>query len=109
MLRVIVESPYAGDINRNIIYARMCVRDCLRRNEAPIASHLLYTQIGILNDNVPAERTLGIEAGLAWADLADKHVFYIDYGFSKGMLIALRRAEQKGTPIEQRKILWKKH
>ena len=56
MKRVILESPYSGDINRNIQYARMCVRDSLMRGEAPIASHLLYTQEEILNDNIPEER-----------------------------------------------------
>jgi hypothetical protein len=38
----------------------------LLRGESPIASHLLYTQPGILKDDVPEERPLGIEAGLAW-------------------------------------------
>jgi hypothetical protein len=64
--RVIVESPFAGDIEANVIYARAAVRDCVLRGEAPIASHLLFTQPGILDDNVPEERALGIEAGLAW-------------------------------------------
>ena len=39
--RVIVESPYAGDIETNVAYARAALRDCLSRGEAPIASHLL--------------------------------------------------------------------
>jgi len=33
--RVIVESPYAGDVARNVEYARACVRDSLQRGEAP--------------------------------------------------------------------------
>ena len=40
---VIVESPYAGDVAANVEYARAAVADCLRRGEAPFASHLLYT------------------------------------------------------------------
>ncbi|MEK7211264.1 MAG: hypothetical protein AAB731_01390 [Patescibacteria group bacterium] len=43
MQRVILESPFSGDVKRNIAYARACIRDCLRRGEAAIASHLLYT------------------------------------------------------------------
>lgn len=50
---VIVESPYAGDIEANVAYARRCLRDSLARGEAPIASHLLYTQEGVLRDDVP--------------------------------------------------------
>lgn len=56
MRLVIIESPFAGDVEKNTRYARACVRDSLLRGEAPIASHLLYTQGGILNDDVPAER-----------------------------------------------------
>lgn len=88
MRRVIVESPYAGDVGLNIAYARACLLDCLRRGEAPIASHLLYTQPGVLDDNIPAERALGIDAGLAWRAVADAAVFYIDLGWSRGMSAA---------------------
>jgi len=105
MIRVILESPYAGDIERNIIYARMCVRDSLMRGESPIASHLLYTQEGILKDEVPDERKLGIDAGLAWKEVAHKHVFYIDYGYSNGMNYAKQYATDNNIPIEERKIL----
>lgn len=52
MIKVILESPYAGEIDRNIRYARACVRDSLLRGESPIASHLLYTQSGILDDDI---------------------------------------------------------
>ena len=40
---VIIESPYAGNVEENEEYARKCLRDCLMRGEAPFASHLLYT------------------------------------------------------------------
>ncbi len=85
MKRVVLESPYAGDIDRNVAYARRCVRDCLKRGEAPIASHLLFTQPGILKDDAPDERALGIAAGLVWCEVADMSVFYTDYGWSNGM------------------------
>lgn len=66
MRLVILESPYAGDVEKHVAYARACVRDSLSRGEAPIASHLLYTQPGILRDEVSKERQWGIDAGLAW-------------------------------------------
>jgi len=92
MKRVILESPYAGDVERNIKYARECVKDSLRRGESPIASHLLYTQEGILNDSIKEERRLGIDAGLAWREVAEAHVFYIDLGLTPGMQTALKYA-----------------
>lgn len=105
MKRVILESPYAGDIERNVNYARACVRDSLSRGEAPIASHLLYTQEGVLNDEIPEERQLGIDAGLAWKNVADKHVFYIDYGYSRGMRYARQYATDNSIEVEERRIL----
>lgn len=67
---VILESPFAGDIEKNLKYARKCMRDCFMRGELPFASHLLYTQDGILNDDLPKERMLGIDAGLCWGKFA---------------------------------------
>ena len=104
MKRVILESPYAGDVERNIQYARECLKDSLKRGEAPIASHLLYTQKGVLDDNIPEERKLGIDAGLAWKEVADLHVFYIDFGMSKGMKYASKYAKEQKTNTEYRTI-----
>ncbi|MEM1046504.1 MAG: hypothetical protein AAGL24_10145 [Pseudomonadota bacterium] len=104
MRKVIVESPFAGDIDANVAYARRAVRDSVMRGEAPIASHLLFTQPGILDDDVPAERQLGIDAGLAWRAVADATVVYTDRGISKGMQFGIDAAMQAGVPIEYRSI-----
>lgn len=104
MRRVILESPFAGDVERNIRYARACVRDSLLRGEAPIASHLLYTQPGILNDDIPSERQRGIDAGLAWCEVADASVVYVDYGMSKGMEYGIKAAKEAGRPVEIRHL-----
>jgi hypothetical protein len=101
---VILESPYAGDIEANVRYARAALRDSLRRGEAPIASHLLYTQEGVLRDEVPGERALGIEAGLAWRDAAEAAVFYVDRGMSLGMREALRQYNEDGIPVFKRRL-----
>jgi hypothetical protein len=104
MRRVILESPYAGDVAANVEYARRCVRDCVLRGEAPIASHLLFTQPGILDDQVPRERAMGIDAGLAWLAVADVMVLYIDRGMSPGMQEAMRLAQRCGLATELRSI-----
>lgn len=104
MRRVIVESPYAGDVAANVDYARRAIRDCLRRGEAPIASHLLYTQPNVLDDARPAERALGIEAGLCWGTFAEATVVYADRGISSGMQLGIDRAAQEGRPVEFRLI-----
>lgn len=101
---VVIESPYAGDIKGNLAYARACVRDSVLRGEAPIASHLLLTQDGILRDDVPEERALGIGAGLAWLRVADASAVYIDRGISNGMRQGIAAAEAAGVPVEYRSI-----
>lgn len=104
MRLVIVESPYAGDIEHNVAYARAAIADCLRLGEAPIASHLLYTQPGVLDDSIPEERRLGILAGLAWGRVADAAVFYVDRGISLGMMEAEERHKLEGRTIERRTL-----
>lgn len=89
---VIIESPLAGDVEANVAYAKECMRDSLRRGEAPFASHLFYAQPGILDDLVPEERALGIEVGLAWGDAAELTAVYVDRGVSKGMRYGIERA-----------------
>ena len=102
--RVIVESPYAGDIATNLRYLRACLRDCLLRGEAPFASHGLYTQEGVLDDQVPEERVHGIEAGFAWRSAAEATVVYIDLGISNGMTYGISHANKNGQPVEYRTI-----
>jgi hypothetical protein len=92
--RVVVESPYAGDVARNVAYARAAVRDSVLRGEAPVASHLLFTQPGILRDGVPEERALGITAGHAWIEVADLVAVYTDLGISIGMMEGIKKAEK---------------
>ncbi|ODM77877.1 hypothetical protein A6X20_19090 [Bradyrhizobium elkanii] len=104
MRRVILESPYAGEVEHNIAYARACVRDALLRGEAPLASHLLYTQQGILDDTDRNERAHGINAGHAWMHLADAVVVYTDRGVSLGMEAGMNLARFLKIPIERRAL-----
>lgn len=106
MIPVVIESPFAAharpglakriaprsveswleDRQRlHVNYARACLADCLSRGEAPLASHLLYTQPGVLDDTVPGERKKGIEASFVWRIFARATVVYTDFGISTGM------------------------
>lgn len=108
MKRVIVESPFAGktqeERDRNLAYARSALRDCLLRGEAPFASHLLYTQPGVLRDDVPDERALGMKAGLTWTGAAELVAVYCDLGITPGMQAGITRAEKNGVAVEKRSI-----
>lgn len=103
MRLVILESPLAGDIAANVRFAKQAVRDCLARGEAPLASHLLFVQPGVLQDGVAEERQIGMAAGWAWYSCPTATaVFYMNRGMSSGMLGALDVAGVQKTPIEFR-------
>lgn len=104
MKLVIIESPYAGDVEANLTYARRAMRDCIERGEAPYASHLLYTQPGVLDDTIPYQRRVGINAGFDWGARADAIVVYVDRGISKGMEQGVARALAANQPVEFRSL-----
>jgi len=91
---VIIESPFAGDVARNLRYLRACMRDCLLRGEAPYASHALYTQPGVLDDGKAEDRDLGIQAGCMWREMADATVVYTDLGITSGMQHGIDNAQK---------------
>ena len=102
---VIVESPFASAGRSrafNVEYARAAMLDSLRRGEAPMLSHLLYTQV--LDDHAPDERRLGIEAGLAWAALAQTTAVYEDLGLSPGVEWGIKDAIERGRGITFRAL-----
>jgi hypothetical protein len=106
MLRVVIESPYRGKTDEetaeNVAYAKACVMDSLGRGEAPYASHLFFTQPGLLDDTVPDERAWGIDAGLAWGRSADVVAVYVDRGVSEGMRKGIDAARARAAKVEFR-------
>lgn len=98
----IIESPYVGDHDRNLLYARRAMMDSLLRGEFPFASHLLYTQV--LDDDISADREMGILAGLAWARRAQLSALYTDYGITPGMQRGLEFAQRLKLRIVRRTI-----
>lgn len=104
MRRVVVISPFAGDIVRNLRYLRAAMADCFARGEAPFASHGLFTQPGVLDDSVPAQREIGIKAGHAWIRTAEICAVYFDIGISVGMSQDIAFARAYGVPLENRSV-----
>ena len=110
MKKVIVESPYKGAVPVNEIYGELCMHDCLvNHDEAPYASHLLYTRTWVLRDEIPGDRKLGIEAGFVWRDVAEQSNFYVDLGITEGMGLGIDDCNEKNKPYELRSLpddLW---
>jgi hypothetical protein len=99
MKTVCIESPLYGDFVLNIAYARACLRYCIEQGVSPYASHLLIPQI--YNDLDNKQREAGIRAGLTMGNQCDERWFFIDLGWSDGMMRASnQRGDQKRTIIE---------
>lgn len=119
----IVESPYSAgsirDFARNVRYARAAVLDAIQLGYAPIASHLLYTQEGILSEATPEDRERGIKAGHE----AYKYVLpsyredkargfahrpvclvYPDLGITEGMRAGIKEAKTHGCSVLHRTL-----
>lgn len=109
MIRVIVESPFAGKGDDRVVqeayhkaYLAACFYDCYMRGESPVASHALGPLA--LDDTDETHRKMGIKAGFAWRSVADKVVVYQDLGISRGMEWGIKDAEENGAKIEYRML-----
>jgi len=117
--KVSIESPYNNKdpklLTRNINYAIMAMKDaCLNYKEAPYLSHLLNTQCVVdgqykyVSDDVVDKYGSGRDQVIEMINsirlIMDAIVFYIDFGYSSGMLVAKKLAEDNCIPIEERKL-----
>ena len=97
MLRVVVESPYAGDLDGNWSYLQDCMLWCLDNGASPYASHGLLTEC--LDDTDPTDRALGFDAGFAWREAADETWAFVDRGLSPGMRRGIVHAHMVKHPV----------
>lgn len=101
MKTICLESPLAASgsitMEEHQQYAAVCMYILLDQGYAPYVSHLLYTHV--LDDTKPAEREIGLQAGLAFGDQCEERWFFTDYGFSPGMRLAYDRAQAAGQPV----------
>lgn len=92
---VYICSPYRGEVERNLQYARELTRVALDNGFVLVTPHLYLTQV--VNDEVPEEREKGMAAGKELL----KHCKYIligsKYGLSVGMLEEIELAQKCKT------------
>lgn len=99
--KVIIETPYAGNIELNVEFTKACVRDSLiNHNENPQCLHLIYPKI--INDDEIGERNLGIDRSFAIHQKANRKVYYLDRGFTDGMKDGFLHSIASGIPVEFR-------
>lgn len=100
--RVFIASPFAGNVERNLKYLDLCIKDAIEKGEAPFAPHYIYPKF--LNDEIPEQREHGIILGLRWLFSCDTLLIYNNFGISKGMQQEIRFAAEHNIPIEFRVI-----
>lgn len=91
-------SPYAGDIDQNIRFAKATCWYAAKQGYAPVAPHLLYPQF--LNDAVSAERESGIRMGLRLLSACDE-LWICGPKISAGMEKEIAEAGRLGIPVSK--------
>lgn len=93
---VYIASPYAGDVENNVRFAKEACRYAVKQGATPVAVHLLYPQI--LEDSIPAERKAGIQMGLRLLEVCDE-LWVCGRQISQGMNIELSAAKKLGITV----------
>ena len=96
MKLIYVASPYAGDVERNVEYAKQACRTVMESGHAFFAPHLLYP--AVLDDAVPEERQTGIEMGLTLLHRCDE-LWAFGSVTSSGMQAEIEEAERLRIPV----------
>lgn len=91
-------SPYGGETERNIEYAKQVTKVAINQGYAPITPHLYITQV--LDDNNAGERALGLTVGLELLDKVDIAFVGLKYGVSQGMKAEIKKAHKLNIPRE---------
>ena len=98
---VYIASPYAGDVESNVKFAKAACCLAMEEGNTPVAAHLLYPQM--LDDTVPEQRELGIQMGLKLLG-ACSELWLCGSRISSGMQEELKEAWRQGIPV--RRIPW---
>ena len=83
---------YKKLVNKNLEYARQCCHWVFEQGGVPFASHLFYTQEGMLDDTNKYDRNIG--------GFAEKVCVFYDKGISKGMKLGVQKGLERDQDIE---------
>ena len=95
---IYVASPYAGDIQKNMEFAKRACRHVMNEGHAFFAPHLLCPSL--LDDSQPQVRQLGIDMGLAMLEHCDELWCYGDH-ISHCMMQEIAEADSLGVPVRR--------
>ena len=95
---VYIASPYAGDVEGNVAFAKAACRYAAAKGDTPVAVHLMYPQF--LDDRVPKEREAGLKMGRRVLAVCEE-IWLCGEKLSAGMRAEKAEAERLGIPIRQ--------
>lgn len=95
---VYIASPYAGDVEGNVAFAKAACRYAAAKGYTPVAVHLMYPQF--LDDRVPKEREAGLKMGRRVLAACDEF-WLCGERMSAGMKAEEAEAKRLGIPIRK--------
>lgn len=95
---VYIASPYAGDVEGNVAFAKAACRYAAAKGYTPVAVHLMYPQF--LDDRVPKEREAGLKMGRRVL-AACEEIWLCGERMSAGMKAEEAEAQRLGIPIRK--------
>lgn len=95
---IYIASPYAGEIEKNVQFAKDSCHYAMEQGHTPVAVHLLYTQF--LQDHIPNERTAGLRMGHHVLSKCDE-LWICGNRISNGMAAEIEKAKELGIPIKE--------
>ncbi len=93
---IYVASPYAGDVEKNVAFAKEACEYTRQQGHAFFAPHLFYPEF--LDDNISSQREQGLKMGITALDRSDE-LWVFGNKISTGMAKEIEYAQKKGIPI----------
>lgn len=95
---IYIASPYAGDVEKNVTFAKAACRYAMEQGCTPVAVHLLYPQF--LDDRNPQERAAGLAMGHQVLSVCDE-LWVCGNRISSGMETEIQEAKRMGIPVRE--------
>lgn len=87
-------SPYKGETERNVEYAKELTKEAIKRGYAPVTPHLYIT------DNKAEERKQGFEIAIKLLGKCDVILIGMKYGITEGMKKEIQKAYELKKTFE---------
>ncbi|EAC5804352.1 TPA_asm: hypothetical protein GYO68_11270 [Listeria monocytogenes] len=95
---IYIASPYTGDVEKNVAFAKAACRYAMEQGCTPVAVHLLYPQF--LDDSNPQERAAGLAMGHQVLSVCHE-LWVCGNRITSGMETEIQEAKRMGIPVRE--------